>query len=70
MLRAEWDIAKYVRTGRLVILLEDYVTEPADIFAVYAERQGRSPRVRASTDFLVNSFAQSAGKSQAPELKW
>ena len=34
MLRAEWDIAKYVRTGRLVILLEDYATEPADIFAV------------------------------------
>lgn len=70
MLRAEWDTAKYVRTGRLVILLEDYVTEPADIFAVYAERQGRSPRVRAFTDFLVNSFAQSAGKSQALELKW
>lgn len=70
MLRAEWDIAKYVRTGRLVILLEDYATEPADIFAVYAERQARSPRVRAFTDFLVNSFAQSAGKPQAPGLKW
>lgn len=70
MLRAEWDIAKYVRTGRLVILLEDYATEPADIFAVYSERQARSPRVRAFTDFLVNSFAQSAEKSQGLELKW
>ena len=70
MLRAEWDVAKYVRTGRLVILLEDYATEPADIFAVYSERQARSPRVRAFTDFLVYSFAQSAGKSQAPGLKW
>jgi DNA-binding transcriptional LysR family regulator len=70
MLRAEWDIAKYVRTGRLVILLEDYATEPADIFAVYSERQARSPRVRAFTDFLVNSFAQSAGKSQGSGLKW
>jgi DNA-binding transcriptional LysR family regulator len=70
MLRAEWDIAKYVRTGRLVILLEDYATEPADIFAVYSERQARSPRVRAFTEFLVNSFAQSAGKSQGPGLKW
>jgi DNA-binding transcriptional LysR family regulator len=70
MLRAEWDIAKYVRTGRLVILLEDYATEPADIFAVYSERQARSPRVRAFTDFLVNSFARSAEKSQGLELKW
>lgn len=70
MLRAEWDIAKYVRTGRLAILLEDYATEPADIFAVYSERQARSPRVRAFTDFLVSSFAQSAEKEPALELKW
>jgi DNA-binding transcriptional LysR family regulator len=53
-----------------MILLEDYATEPADIFAVYSERQARSPRVRAFTDFLVNSFAQSAEKEQALELKW
>jgi DNA-binding transcriptional LysR family regulator len=70
MLRSEWDIARYVRTGRLVILLEDYATEPADIFAVYSERQARSPRVRAFTDFLVKSFMQSAGKAQPLELKW
>lgn len=70
MLRAEWDIAKYVRSGRLVILLEDYATEPADIFAVYSERQARSPRVRAFTDFLVKSFMQGAEKSQGLELKW
>jgi len=70
MLRAEWDVAKYVRTGRLVILLEDYATEPADIFAVYSERQARSPRVRTFTDFLVKSFTQSAEKSEELELKW
>jgi DNA-binding transcriptional LysR family regulator len=70
MLRSEWDIAKYVRTGRLVILLEDYATEPADIFAVCSERQARSPRVRAFTDFLVKSFTQGAGKTQELELKW
>jgi DNA-binding transcriptional LysR family regulator len=70
MLRAEWDVAKYVRTGRLVILLEDYATEPADIFAVYSERQARSPRVRTFTDFLVKSFTQSAEKSQELALKW
>jgi DNA-binding transcriptional LysR family regulator len=70
MLRAEWDIAKYVRTGRLVVLLEDYATEPADIFAVYSERQARSPRVRAFTDFLAASFTQGAEKSPGLELSW
>jgi DNA-binding transcriptional LysR family regulator len=59
MLRAEWDIAKYVRTGRLKILLQDYETPDADIYAVYTERNAQSPRVRAFTDFLVSSFANS-----------
>jgi DNA-binding transcriptional LysR family regulator len=27
-----------------------------DIFAVYSERNARSPRVRAFTDFLIASF--------------
>lgn len=70
MLRAEWDTARYVRSGRLAVLLEDYATEPADIFAVYSERQARSPRVRAFTDFLEKSFTRTSGKSPALDLKW
>jgi DNA-binding transcriptional LysR family regulator len=61
MLRAEWDIAKYVKTGRLKILLEDYATPDADIYAVSGERQARSPRVRAFTEFLAKSFGESSG---------
>jgi DNA-binding transcriptional LysR family regulator len=60
MLRAEWDIAKYVKTGRLRIVLEDYATPDADIYAVSAERQARSPRVRAFTEFLAQSFSHAA----------
>ena len=70
MLRSEWDIVKYVRTGGLVMLLDAYATEPADIFAVYSERQARLPRVRVFTGVLVKSFAQGAGKSQALGLRW
>jgi DNA-binding transcriptional LysR family regulator len=70
MLRAEWDIAKYVRTGRLKILLEEYATPTADIFAVYSERQARSPRVRAFTDLLIKSFNDPAGRSAFPDPKW
>jgi DNA-binding transcriptional LysR family regulator len=61
MLRAEWDIAKYVKTGRLKILLEEYATPDADIYAVSGERQARSPRVRAFTEFLAKSFGESSG---------
>jgi DNA-binding transcriptional LysR family regulator len=64
MLRSEWDIAKYVRSGRLQILLEDYATPSADIFAVYPERHHTSPRVRAFTEFLVAHFNDPARQFQ------
>jgi DNA-binding transcriptional LysR family regulator len=70
MLRAEWDIAKYVRSGRLKILLEDYATPDADIFAVYSERQARSPRVRAFTDFLVQSFSDATDRTSSFQAQW
>jgi DNA-binding transcriptional LysR family regulator len=66
MLRAEWDIAKYVRTGRLKIVLQDYATPDADIYAVYSERNAHSARVRAFTDFLVKSFGGSVERIALP----
>jgi DNA-binding transcriptional LysR family regulator len=68
MLRAEWDIAKYVRTGRLKVVLQDYATPDADIYAVYSERNAHSPRVRAFTDFLVKSFGGSVERIESPRL--
>ncbi|SFU37496.1 LysR family transcriptional regulator [Pseudoduganella namucuonensis] len=56
MLRAEWDIAKYLRSGRLQIVLEDYASPPADIYAVYHEKHRMSPRVKVFTEFLAASF--------------
>ncbi|MBK4734957.1 LysR family transcriptional regulator [Noviherbaspirillum pedocola] len=70
MLRAEWDIAKYVRSGRLKILLEDYATPQADIFAVYTERQAQSPRVRAFIDFLAESFRDAAEQTSRQKARW
>jgi len=54
--RAEWDIARYVRSGRLRLLLEDYALPPADIFAVYHERHHQSAKVKAFLEFLVSRF--------------
>jgi LysR family transcriptional activator of dmlA len=54
--RAEWDLAKYVRSGRLKLLLEDYALPPADIFAVYPQRHHVSAKVSAFIDFLIAGF--------------
>ncbi|MYN07800.1 LysR substrate-binding domain-containing protein [Pseudoduganella aquatica] len=65
LLRAEWDIAKYIRSGRLQIVLEDYATPPADIHAIYPEKHKLSPKVKVFVEFLAASFQGPAGSKPA-----
>lgn len=58
LMRAEWDVAKYLRSGRLVQVLGNYQTPPADIYAIYPQRHQTAARVRAFVDFLIAKFAQ------------
>lgn len=55
--RAEWDIAKYLRSGRLRQVLANWQTPPADIHAVYPQRLQSATRVRAFVDFLLAAFS-------------
>jgi LysR family transcriptional regulator, transcriptional activator for dmlA len=59
LLRAEWDITRYLQSGRLVRLLDAYATPNADIHAVYAQQHRASVRVRALVDFVAAAFAGS-----------
>jgi DNA-binding transcriptional LysR family regulator len=60
LLRAEWDVARYLRSGRLVQVLPDYATPAADIYAVYPQRHQTSARVRAFVDFIADAFTRPA----------
>ena len=62
LMRAEWDIARYLRSGRLVQILPDHGTPPADICAVYPQRHQTAARVRVFVDFLAQAF-----KDRLPE---
>ena len=57
VMRAEWDIARYLRSGRLVQLLPEYQTPAADIYAVYPRHLQTTLRVRTFVDFIAASFA-------------
>jgi DNA-binding transcriptional LysR family regulator len=57
VMRAEWDVARHLRSGRLVEVLAEYGTPGADIFAVYPQRHHGSTRVRTFVDFIAASFA-------------
>lgn len=52
VLRAEWDIARYLKSGRLVPVLADYDTPNADIHAVYPQHLHTAARVQVFVDFL------------------
>lgn len=67
VMRAEWDVARHLRAGRLVRVLPQHATPNADIHAVYPQRLQTAARVRAFVDFLAAAFGQrAAGAVRAP----
>ena len=64
LMRAEWDIERYLRSGRLVQVLPQYRTPDADIYAVYPRRHQLTARVRAFVDFVAMSFQPKAGSAR------
>lgn len=67
LMRAQWDIDKYLQSGRLCRVLTNYATPPADIYAVYPQRHQKARRVTAFVDYLSTSF-DSTAKSMAAQL--
>ncbi|ARJ67402.1 LysR family transcriptional regulator [Magnetospirillum sp. ME-1] len=62
LLRSEWDIAPYLRSGELVRVLDSWSGVEADIHAVFLQRHQLSAKVRCFLDFLAERFAsQRAG---------
>ncbi|MBG9388434.1 LysR family transcriptional regulator [Caenimonas aquaedulcis] len=57
VLRAEWDVARYLRSGRLQPVLENWQTPPADIHAVYPLQHAKTMRVQAFVEHLSRYFA-------------
>lgn len=57
LMRAEWDISRYLDAGRLVQVLPEYQTPDADIYIVYLYAHQLSARIRVFTEFAIQSFA-------------
>jgi DNA-binding transcriptional LysR family regulator len=58
LLRAEWDVQRYLARGRLVQVLAGYASPDADIHAVYGQQHRSSVRVKALVDFVAQAFTQ------------
>lgn len=62
LMRSEWDIAKYLHSGRLKLVLENWQTPPADIYAIFPQRLQTATRVKAFVGYLRESFAATSPK--------
>lgn len=56
LIRSEWDLAKYVQSGRLKLVLPRTVLPSADLFVYYLSQRNQTARARAFIDFLVDHF--------------
>lgn len=56
LMRAEWDIERYLKSGRLVQVLSQYQTPEANIYAIYPQRHQLSTRIRTFVDYLTESL--------------
>lgn len=70
LMRAEWDVAKYLRSGRLVQVLADYETPPADVYAVYLERLNLSAKVAYFVEYLRDYLSRHADSPSQHSSNW
>lgn len=64
LMRAEWDIAKYLHSGRLTTVLDNWQTPPADIYAVYPQRLQTAARVKAFVDHVIEALSASTSSKE------
>jgi LysR family transcriptional regulator, transcriptional activator for dmlA len=57
VIRSEWDVAKYLESGRLRRILPEFASPSADLYAYYPSKQNLPARVRAFINFLIEKFA-------------
>ncbi|MFM0342090.1 LysR family transcriptional regulator [Paraburkholderia fungorum] len=55
-IRSEWDLAKYLDSGRLKVVLPEFVLPSADLYVYYPSPSNQTIRARAFIEFLVEHF--------------
>lgn len=70
LMRAEWNLADHLRSGRLEEVLGDYETPPADIYAVYLERLNLSAKVSFFIEHLRDFFRSTADQQTNSLTAW
>lgn len=65
VLRSEWDVAPFLRSGRLRMLLPDWAAPPADIYILFPTKSHLQAKTRAMVDFMLDAFSDRRRKNRA-----
>jgi LysR family transcriptional activator of dmlA len=65
VLRSEWDVAPYLRSGRLCRVLEEWSAPPADVYLLFATKSHLQARTRAMVDFMLAAFSEHRKEGRA-----
>ena len=65
LIRSEWDLARYLDSGRLKIVLPEFTLPAADLFVYYPSQRNQTVRARAFIDFLAEHFQRPQDASRA-----
>jgi LysR family transcriptional activator of dmlA len=71
VVRSEWDIAPYLRSGRLRVVLEEWELPTADIYIVFPTKNHLSAKTRALVDFMLKAFENHRReRNEADKIIW
>ncbi|MBF8178689.1 MAG: LysR family transcriptional regulator [Burkholderiaceae bacterium] len=71
VVRSEWDIAPYLRSGRLRVVLEEWELPTADIYIVFPTKNHLSAKTRALVDFMLKAFENHRrDRTEADKIIW
>ncbi|ABR88759.1 transcriptional regulator, LysR family [Janthinobacterium sp. Marseille] len=71
VVRSEWDVAPYLRSGRLRAVLEEWQLPQADIYIVFPTKNHLSAKTRALVDFMLQAFeGQRRERSERDKTIW
>ncbi len=71
VVRSEWDVAPYLRSGRLRAVLEDWQLPQADIYIVFPTKNHLSAKTRALVDFILKAFEnQRRDRTDKEKIIW
>lgn len=70
LLRSEWNIAPYLRSGRLREVMADWQLPPADIYAVFPMKHYLSAKIRAFVDYLSDSLQTKFDPRDTGRFEW